>query len=207
MELRKDLELVMVEFENGGKKAIMTFLDRERQQAREVSWNKQIYKDGKFIDDAEKAAKVDSWAEEYFGTTFDNLESCIGVCKDVYIYDRFCSLYEVSEVHKFELSQEGEIYQTTVEEIIVDDVAIRIRYKIDGDLYETKHVFAKYIETMQEWVENPQKKERVYKKFEERYGVPVSEKDSLIGHPLMVEVKKAFGSVAYGEIKKFPKKG
>ena len=61
------------------------------------------------------------------------------------------------------------------------------------------------MESMKQWFVDPQKKEREYQKFEDKYGVPVSEKDSLIGHPLMVEVKSAFGTHYYGDIKKFPK--
>ena len=51
MELRKELELVSVEYENNGKKAVMTFLDKERKQVRIVNFNKQIYRDNKYIDD------------------------------------------------------------------------------------------------------------------------------------------------------------
>ena len=59
MELRKELELVSVDFENNGKKAVMTFLDKERKQVRVVNFNRQVYRDGKYVDDPDKAAKVD----------------------------------------------------------------------------------------------------------------------------------------------------
>ena len=63
-----------------------------------------------------------------------------------------------------------------------------------------------YFKDKKEWFQDPIKKEQQYKKFEDKFLVPVSAKDTLIGHPLMVEVKSAFGSNYYGDIKKFPRK-
>lgn len=204
MELRKDLELVNVEYE--GKKAILTFLDRERAEVRVVNFNKQIYKDGKFIDDQEKADKVETWCQEFFETTFDALPAKIGCKKDVYIYEKFNSLFELSEVRKFSADMVGQIYQTEVKEIVVDDYFIKIRYDIEGDIYESKMTFGNYVESMKQWFVDPQKKAQIYKKFEDKYLVPVERKDELIGHALMVEVKTAFGSSYWGDIKKFPRK-
>jgi len=133
------------------------------------------------------------------------LADCIGQKKDVYVYDRFNSLFEVQQVDKFTKDMVGCILQTEVKEIIVDDYFIKIRYDYEGKTYESKQTFGKYMESMKQWFVDPQKKEREYQKFEDKYGVPVSEKDSLIGHPLMVEVKAAFGTHYYGDIKKFPK--
>lgn len=206
MELRKELELVEVEFENDGKKAVMTFLDRERKEVRVVNFNKQSYKDGKYVDDPEKEAKVEEWCTEYFGVPFKKLEGCVGTLHDVYVYDNFNSLFECDIVQKFGGDMEGQIYQTTVKEIIEDDYNIRIKYEIDGDTYESKMQFGKFLKPTREWFVDPQKKEKVYEKFEEKFGVPVSQAESLIGHDLMVEVKRAFGTHLYGDIKKFPKK-
>ena len=49
MELRNALELVDVEYD--GKKAVMTFLDKERSEVRVVNFNKQSYDDksNKFV--------------------------------------------------------------------------------------------------------------------------------------------------------------
>ena len=205
MELRKGLELVSVEYENNDKKAVMTFLDAERKEVRIVNFNKQGYKDGKYVDDPEKAEKVNGWCYDLFGTPFESLADCIGQKKDVYVYDRFNSLFEVQQVDKFTKDMVGCILQTEIKEIIVDDYFIKIRYDYEGKTYESKQTFGKYMESMKQWFVDPQKKEREYQKFEDKYGVPVSEKDSLIGHPLMVEVKSAFGTHYYGDIKKFPK--
>lgn len=206
MEIRKDLELVEVEYENEKKKAVMTFLDSERKEVRVVNFNKQSYSGGKYVDDPEKAEKVDEWCQEFFKTTFDKLPNCVGTRHDVYVYTNFNSLWECDIVEKFTADMEGQIYQTTVKEVVVDEYFIRIRFDIDGKTYESKMGFGKYMEKLKEWFVDPQKKEKAYEKFEEKYGVPVQEADKLIGHDLMVEVKSAFGTNYYGDIKKFPKK-
>lgn len=206
MELRKELELVAVDYEQNGKKAVMTFLDKERRQVRVVNFNKQVYRDNKYVDDAEKSAKVDQWCKEYFDCDFEDLQECIGQTKDVYCYEKFNSLWEVEQIEKFTADMAGQIYQTEVKEITVDDYFIRIRYEIDGKTYESKMTFGTYFRETKEWYQDPVKKETMYQRFEEKYLVPVERKDELIGHPLMVEVKTAFGSNYYGDIKKFPRK-
>lgn len=204
MELRKDLELVNVEYESNGQKAVMTFLDKERKQIRVVNFNRQVYRDGKYVDDADKFLKVEQWCEEYFKCGFDGLKECVGQTKDVYCYDKFNSLWEVDQVEKFTADMVGQIYQTEVKEIAVDDYFIRIRYDIEGKTYESKMTFGTYFKDSKEWYQDPVKKDQQYRRFEEKYHVPVERKDELIGHPLMVEVKSAFGSNYYGDIKKFP---
>ena len=204
MELRKDLELVSVDYESNKKKAVLTFLDKERKQVRIVNFNKQVYRDNNYVDDAEKNKKVDGWCDEYFGCGFDDLAECVGQKKDVYCYERFNSLWEVDQIEKFTADMVGQIYQTEVKEITVDDYFIKIRYEIDGKTYESKMTFGTYFQATKEWYQDPVKKEQQYKRFEDKFHVPVERKDELIGHPLMVEVKSAFGTNYYGDIKKFP---
>lgn len=206
MEIRKDLELVNVEFENNGKKAVLTFLDKERKQIRVVNFNKQIYANNTYVDDEAKAQKVEAWCAEYFDCDFSSLGECIGQKKDIYCYEKFNSLFEVEQIEKFTKDMVGQIYQTEVKEITVDEYFIKIRYEIEGKTYESKMTFGTYFKEAKEWYQDPVKKEAQYARFEEKYGVPVERKDELIGHPLMVEVKSAFGSNYYGDIKKFPKK-
>lgn len=207
MELRKDLTLVNVEYESEGKKAVMTFLDEERKQVRVVNFNRQSYKDGKYVDDRAKAEKVDKWCDEYFGTTFEKLPDCIGQKKDVYTYEKFNSLFEVEMVEKFTKDMKGQIFQSEVKEIAVDDYFIKIRYMIDGKMYESKMGYGLFMQETKTWYQDPIKKESQYRKFEEKFHVPVERANELIGHPLMVEVKAAFGTNYYGDIKAFPKKG
>ena len=204
MELRKELKLVAVEYENNGKKAVMPFLDEERKQVRVVNFNKQVYQDNKFVDDEEKAKKIDEWCKTYFDTAFDKLETKIGCRKDVYCYEKFNSLWEVEQIEKFTADMVGQIYQTEVKEIVVDDYFIKIRYAIDGKTYESKMTFGIYMKDSKEWFQDPIKKESQYQKFLDKFHVTVENRAALIGHPLMVEVKSAFGNNFYGDIKKFP---
>ena len=206
MELRKDLQLVSVEYESDNKKVVLTFLDAERKQVRVVNFNRQSYVDGKFQDDPEKAANVDEWCDKYFQTSYFDLTDCIGQRKDVYCYERFNSLWEVDTGEKFTADMVGQIYQTEVKEILVDDYFIKIRYDIEGKTYESKMSFGVFMKETREWLQDPIKKESQFKRFEEKFHVPVDRKQELIGHPLMVEVKSAFGSNYYGDIKRFPNK-
>lgn len=206
MEIRKDLELVSVEYENNGKKAVLTFLDRERKQVRVVNFNRQSYRDNKYVDDPEKAAKVDKWCEEYFGTAFTKLGDKLGTTKDVYCYEKFNSLWEIEQIANFTPDMMGMLYQTEVKEIVVDDYFIKIRYDIEGKTYESKMGFGVFMKGTREWFQDPVKKEAQYKKFLEKFHVPVEDRAALIGHPLMVEVKSAFGDKYYGDVKKFPAK-
>ncbi len=208
MEIRKNLELVSVEYESNDQKAVMTFLDKEEKAVRVVNFNRQKYDSlsGKFVDDDEKAGKVDEWCKTYFDTTFDDLDSAIGSFHDVYVYEKFCSLWEAEMVEKFTEDMEGQIYQTVIDDVIVDSVAIKVRYKIEGVPHESKMSFGVYQESLKEWFVDPIKKERQFEKFLKKFGVPVSEAESIIGQPLMIEVKKAMGKYYYGDMKDFPKK-
>lgn len=206
MELRENLELVSVDYENNGSKAILTFLDKERKEVRTVNFNTQVYRDGSFQDDPDKKEKVEAWCKEYFGTSFKKLSDCVGQTKDVYVYERFNSLFPVDVVDKFTPDMAGQIFQTSVKEIVLDDYFIKIRYEIEGKTYESKQTFGTYIKDMNSWYVDPQKKDREFEKFKSKYGVSVEDREQLVGHPLMVEVKTAFGTNLWGDIKRFPQK-
>lgn len=206
MELLKDLELVEVTYENSNKKAVMTFLDEEHGEIRIVNFNKQSYQDGQYIDDAEKEEKVNKWCQELFNTDFKGLANCVGIRKDVYVYEGFNSLFEVEMVNKFTKDDLGQIINTTIKEIIVDDFFIKIRYEYEGAIYESKQTYGKYMESMHKWFKDPNKKEKEFKKFYDKYGVTVDDREKIIGHQIIVEVKSAFGKHFYGDIKPFPKK-
>lgn len=204
MEIRENLELIEVRYEQDNKKAILTFLDPERGESREVNFNRQSFKDGKYQDDPEKAEKVDGWCKEHFNTTFANLPSAVGQKKTIYCYDTFSSLFEVEQVEKFTEAQKGKLYQTSIKEIKLDDYCIRIRYEIEGKTYESKMTFGKYVEQMRKWFVDPVQKQKTLKKFAEKYGKDISEADKLVGSKLIVEVKTAFGNHFYGDVKKLP---
>lgn len=205
MELRKDCELVEVMYNDTRSKATLTFLDEELGQVLEVTFNKQDYDPDKkqFVDSEDKAKKVDEWCEKYFDTDFTSLTSAIGVKKDVYVYERFKSLWEseFKEVSRFDKEQKGEILQTTITDVYQDNVGIKIGYEIDDKYYETKMKYANYVEARKQWFENPQDKERQLNKFKEKFGVDISEKEKIIGKPIMVEVRMT-GQWTWGDIKK-----
>ena len=101
MEKRDNLELVNVAFENNGQKAVLTFLDKERAEVRTVNFNRQVYRDNKYVADDAKAEKVDGWCHDIFGCEFTELPSCVGKKYTVYEYDDFNSLFEVQIITKF----------------------------------------------------------------------------------------------------------
>lgn len=206
MELRKNVELIEVEYSGEGTKVTMTFLDEENGEVLEVVFNKQSYDTdkNKFIDDPDKAKKVDEWCEEYFDTEFDNLNNAIGMKKDVYHYDTFNSLWESTYPQKFDKDQVGEILTCTLTDIRDDGKMILIQYTDNETetLYQSKMTYSKYLDIRKEWFVEPVKKEKQYEKFEKKFGVPVEHAEDLIGKEVMVEVKRAFGEFTYGDIKK-----
>lgn len=207
IELSKDLELVAVEYND--QKATLTFLDEGEQIIRDVNFNKQSWDNdkNKFVDDPDKAEKVEQWCQDMFGLTFDTLSQAIGQKKDVYVYEGFNSLFEVMQIDKFDPDMVGEIFSTTISEIEDTGNRISIRYEYEGKLYESKVNYGKYVEALKKWLVDPNSKKKAFEKFEKNYGVPFERKDELIGENIMVEVKMAFGKFTYGEVKKLkPKK-
>jgi hypothetical protein len=205
-EILEQLELVDAVFEDN-KKVTLVFLHEERGEIREVNFNKQVYdKDTKkFVDDAEKAQKCEEWAEEYFGLPFDRLAEAIGERKDVYCYDNFNSLFEVQMVTKFEEDMLGQVFETEVTNAFDDGKKIAIQFEYEGNLYESKMQYADYVEARKEWFINPIKQKKQYDKFEDKFQMPVTDIENMIGKTVLVEVKKAMGKWIYSEIKPFKK--
>ena len=203
MDLRKDCELVEVEYQNDKKKAVMTFLDIENGEILEVNFNRQEYDQEKseFVDSPEKAEKVDKWCEEYFGTDYDSLSTKIGEKKDIYHYDNFNSLWEADILNKFEKEDEGKIIQTEIENIVDDGQAIRIYFLYNDKKYESKMNYSKYVEELKKYFPDPVKKTKQYEKFEKKFGIPVEKSDEIVGKDIMAEVKIAFNKYPYVEIK------
>ena len=206
MEFLEQLELVDVTFED--KKAVLTFLDEDRGEIREVNFNKQSYDSdaNKFVDDEEKAAKVEEWCEEHFNLPFDRLAEAIGERKDIYAYDKFNSLFEVKQIAKFDKSMVGQILQVDITNVEDDGIKISIQFEYEGETYESKMTYADYLEAKKQWFVNPLKKKKQFEKFEDKFGITVDEKEKLIGETAMIEIKLAFGKFVYVEIKPFPKK-
>ena len=206
MELLEQLELVDVVFED--KKATLVFLDENRGEIREVNFNRQSFDQDtkKFVDDPEKAAKIDEWCEEYFNIDFDRLAEAIGEKRDVFCYDNFSSLFEVQMISKFEEDMLGQIFEVEVTKAADDGKKISIQFEYEGQLYESKMQYADYLDARKEWFINPQKRIKQYKKFEEKFHIPVDRIEEMVGKTVMIEVKKAMGKYIYCEIKPFKKK-
>lgn len=206
MEIRLNCELIEVTYENEGKKAVLTFLDEEQGEVLEVNFNKQNYDNDKkeWFDDFEKAAKVDEWCKEYFETDFAKLTQSIGLKKDIYHYDNFNSLWESDYPVKFPDNMVGEIFEAIIKNVEDTGKAIVIQYNDTetGTLYKSNMSYSKYLEARKEWFVDPNKKEKVFKKFQDRYGISIEKAESILGKTIMVEVKKAFGTHTYGDIKK-----
>lgn len=201
--LRKDLELIEVVYQDEGKKAILTFLDEDNGEILEVNFNKQSYdtNTNSFITDSEKAEKVEEWCKEHFDTTFEKLGNCVGVKKDVYHYEKFNSLWESKVTQKFNIEDAGSIFTTEIDRIEDDGKGIHIYYQNEGKEYESKMMYSDWVDARKSWFVNPQKKDRQFAKFEKKFGVPVARADEIIGKEIMVEIKTAFGK-PYGDVKK-----
>jgi hypothetical protein len=200
LEKLENLQLIEVEITDG--KATMLFANDDMTLGYPVSFNKNIYDNlqNKFVADDEKAAKVEEWCKEHFDTEFDNLPNCKGVRKDIYAYDDFNSLWKSERPNKFPLDWEKKLFNTEIKDITADDVAIRIQYEIDGDLYETKYTYAKYLEAEKKYITIPSDKRKKLAKFHEVMGLPFEDKDSLIGKTITIQVKTCFGDKTYAEI-------
>lgn len=201
MDLRKDCVLQEVVYKNDDKKVVLTFLDLEQGQVLEVNFNKQSYNNGKFVDDPEKAAKVDEWCKQYFDTTFESLSQKKGEKRNIYVYENFNSLWESQETKKFTKDMNKKIFTTEISRVVDDGRGIHIYFDIDGDEYESKMMYADYIDSLKQWFNNPQKEKKQRDAFKEKFGVDVENAEEIVGKEIMVEGKVAFGKFPYAEIK------
>lgn len=199
--LRKDLELVEVAYNDNKQKAILRFLDEENAELLEVSFNKQDYVNGEFVDDEKKASQVEEWSKEYFDCSFDELKTKEGVKKDVYRYEKFNSLWPADIINKFDVKDEGRIIQSKIKDVVDTGQRISIKFEYDGKTYEQRMSYVDLVKSTGEWLTNPQKKVRQFERFEKRFGVSVEEADKIVEKPIMVEVK-VFDGHAYADIKK-----
>lgn len=67
-------------------------------------------------------------------------------------------------------------------------------------------VYAKWLDTQKKFFVNPQEKDKKIKKFEEKFGIKLEDKDEIIGKTVMFEVKKAGGKHLWIELKPLVKK-
>ena len=202
MERIEQCEMIKAEIVNGTRLE-MKFYDAKNDLLRTVKFNKQNYdrENGKFVDDPEKAQKCEEWSQKYFGCSFDEVPEQVGVSRDIYVYDNFCSLWETEETQRAKRfdGPVKSLIKTQIENIYLDNVGIHVEYKYNDEIYETKYTTSEYIKDLKKWVRDPDREARAYKRFKDIYGVEFSQKDELIGREIQVQVKKAFSSY-YGEV-------
>ena len=202
MERIANCPMIKAEIINGTRLE-MKFYDEEHDVLRTVKFNKQRWdRDrGEFVDDPEKAQQCEDWSQQYFGCSFNEVPEHVGGIRDIYVYDNFCSLWETEDTQrakKFDKPIKG-IIKTKIENIYQDVIGIHVEYMYEGELYESKYTTAEFIKELKKWVRDPEREARALKRFKEIYGKDISEKDSLIGMEIQVQVKKAFSSY-YGEV-------
>lgn len=200
----ENAQLIEVAYDNGNKKAVLTFLDTEQGEVREVNFNKQSYDNdaNKWLDDPDKAEKVAEWCKTYFDTDFDHLSDNIDKTYTIYTYTKFNSMFPVDVIEKFTKEEVGDFFTTQIKEIKDDGNAIRIRFDYNDQTHESKMTYGKYVESLKKWFPNPVAKSKKYEDFKDKFGVSVDKADSLIGKDITVEIKSAFGKFPYAEIKK-----
>lgn len=202
MERIENCAMIKAEIVNGTRLE-MKFYDDVNDVLRTVKFNKQSYdrEKGQFVDDPEKAERCEEWSQKYFGCSFDEVPEHVGAVRDIYVYDNFCSLWESEETQrakKFDSPIKG-IIKTKIENIYVDNIGIHVEYMYNGDLYESKYTTSEFIRDLKKWVRDPEREARAKRRFKDIFGKDISEKDTLIGEEIQVQVKKAFSSY-YGEI-------
>lgn len=153
----------------------------------------------KFEPSEEKEEQVEGWCKEYFDLSMNDIEKAVGTNKDVWVYDTFCSLWEVDS--KFTPDQEGKVLSAKIKDIQMLNDCIYVRFVVDDDglTYPKRYSFAKEVNGQR--YPSPQKKAKRLEEFEKIFKVPFEDKDKLIGKKIQVEVKKAFGQFLYAEIK------
>ena len=94
MERIENCEMIKAEIVNGNRLE-MKFYDAKNDVLRTVKFNQQNYdrEKGQFVDDPEKAQKCEEWSQKYFGCSFSEVPEQVGVSRDIYVYDNFCSLW------------------------------------------------------------------------------------------------------------------
>lgn len=193
------VELPLEYIENVQDKIVLNFIDDEEGMLYEVIWNKGKYdsKQNKWVPDKGKELEVANWCKQYLNVPIENINDAEGQVHTVYIGDKFNSLWKSST--PFNEDMKGKIFNTKVDDIKVDNKQIEVFYEIDGKLHST-HMRYTQRKNDRELI-NPQKRRKQQEKFKEIFGVDVDEAEKAVGQNIMVECKKAFTNVFYGEIK------
>lgn len=207
MALIKDAELIDVVYKDDNKTAVLSYLSPDTGELYEIKFHKQRFdRDNNiYVDDDEQLKKAEQNVLDAYGVDFDHVSDKIGDKRDIYHYENFDSLWEVEMINKFDPEKDaGELFETKIDSVKDDGVAIHIGFKYNDKPYESKMSYSTYSEARHQYFPVATKKTKRYEDFEKKFGVPVDKADKLIGKSVMVEVKK-FGKYAYADIKKLKK--
>lgn len=192
------LRTEIVDVENNNDSIKFTCLEREKQTVVEVKWHKGFFDSAlrKIVPDDTKIEQVNEWCKEYFKLDLNTIHKAEGKKIDVYVYDTYCSFWKTDA--RFKKEDKGKHFETVIDSVDLNNDAIVIRYKWNGETYKTNYRFTQRVGD--NYFINPQKKRRQFDKFEEKFGLPIERRDEIVGMPIKVEVNLAFGAYAYGEI-------
>lgn len=207
MTLIKDAELIDVVYKDDNNTVVLSYLSPDTGELYEIKFHKQRYDrdSNTYVDDPDQLKKVEKQVLDNYGVDFDRVSDKMGEKRDIYHYDNFDSLWEVDMVNKFDPEKDaGELFETKIDSVKDDGVAIRIGFQYNEKPYESKMSYSTYNEARHQYFPVATKKTKRYEDFEKKFGVSVDKADSIIGKNIMVEVKK-FGKFAYADVKKLKK--
>lgn len=193
MDKIEKAELVNVEEKDG--KITLTFLANER--VYDINWNKKAYDSAlnDYVESEIKEQQVENWSQEYFGVPTKDLPTVLGATLPIYSYDTYASLWE-SQV-KFTKEDKGKKENTVIDDIQITEDAILIFYTFEGQKHRSRMGFSTKVGN--NFYLNPIQQRKQFKNFEQKFGVPVEDKDTLVGKKIQVTVKQAF-SHYYGDV-------
>ena len=158
------LELLeLIEVTQDLDKTVFTFLDRDRGEVRDITWNTKKYdKDNnKWVASPEQEEKVEEWSQEYFNCSYADLANLVvqEIRRDIYGYDTFNSFWEVNQVNKFSPEDKGQIFSTTVTDVVEEVSGLKIKFMYEDKEYQSNMGWAKFVEGTG-WFGDPVKKEK-----------------------------------------------
>ncbi len=98
----------------------------------------------------------------------------------------------------------GKILSGEIIEVALLEEGIRIYVEVDGKTYRNNMGFIKRVGDT--YFIDPLKKVKQLVKFEDKFGVPADQGETLVGRSVMFEIKRlGYTNTTYIDIKQFPK--
>jgi len=171
-----------------------TLLYEEVGEIREVKLYKGLY------DKDTKKWRKDTKQEESFYENISNLFGAFhedelqeSVGKKFPVYDSgqgWSSFWEPKSYAKFGAEMIGEMVTGVFKAFNVYETKTVIVVEVEGEDYVSNLNYGKWVESLQKSLLNPAQKERQLEKFQEKFGVPFHERESLIGKTVNGIVRK-----------------